>query len=172
MASESIAHSASWAIDSEPIRARGIIVLRPLLPSACHTGYIAPISVKQVGKQYQFFCTEAHVPYWPHRGVGHGVSFKSAESKHFFFLIFCRENICWPFSLPPLTAPLSFFLWPEKTTTFCNAIIFLLWFPREMTSLFAGNQCAPRRSVSWQYINIHMDKMGWVPGGGGYCRLE
>ena len=26
MASESIAHSASWAIDSEPIRARGIIV--------------------------------------------------------------------------------------------------------------------------------------------------
>ena len=27
MASESIAHEASWAIDSEPIRARGIIVL-------------------------------------------------------------------------------------------------------------------------------------------------
>ena len=26
MASESIAHSASWAIDSEPTRARGIIV--------------------------------------------------------------------------------------------------------------------------------------------------
>ena len=26
MASESIAHLASWAIDSEPIRARGIIV--------------------------------------------------------------------------------------------------------------------------------------------------
>ena len=26
MASESIAHSASWAIDSEPVRARGIIV--------------------------------------------------------------------------------------------------------------------------------------------------
>ena len=33
MASESIAHSASWAIDSEPIRARGITVKYPLLPA-------------------------------------------------------------------------------------------------------------------------------------------
>ena len=31
MASEPIAHSASWAIDSEPIRARGIIVNDNLL---------------------------------------------------------------------------------------------------------------------------------------------
>ena len=32
MASESIAHLASWAIDSEPIRARGIIVKYTLVP--------------------------------------------------------------------------------------------------------------------------------------------
>ena len=30
MASESIAREASWAIDSEPIRARGIIVKEPI----------------------------------------------------------------------------------------------------------------------------------------------
>ena len=114
---------------------------------------LAPISVKKNNTNF-FGLKHTYRLRWPYRGVGHGVSFKSAESKQFFFLKFWRENICWPFSLPPLTAPLSFFSWPEKTTAFCNAIFFLHWFPREMTSLLAGNHRPPRRSVCHDYILI------------------
>ena len=55
MGSESIAHSASWAIDSEPIRALGVIIVKyTLIPNPNHLGtgchvfpYCTPLTMTQ-----------------------------------------------------------------------------------------------------------------------------